>query len=110
MSPHHIVEEKERQALEEKAWSEVERMRTTTTDWGLAAECWIKWVTRDSKSWALFVTWLVENNVDAARMWDSFSRNSNDFECMAQDWVADEERDEFLALCGADKGTAEAMD
>jgi hypothetical protein len=110
MAEERTVTEKDRNTLEEAAWKEVERLRTAESDWGLAARCWIKWIEKNSKSWDFFIDRLIENNSSASGIWNSFSSLSNDFECMARDWVAAEEQESYLALCGADTGTAKAMD
>ena len=110
MSARKVIGEKERKTIEEKAWSEVERLRGSAQDWGVAASCWIKWIQKDSKSWDIFVDWLIDNEVPAEKIKESIYPTSNDFYCFAQDWVADEERQEYLALCGADTGTEKAVD
>ncbi len=109
MADRRVVSESTRRTTEEQAWNMVEKARENLPDWGVAARCWLKWIRRDSRSWNNFVEWLIENEVDVPHMWDSFAQISNDYLCMSQDWVAADERDEYLALC-ADAGAEQAMD
>ncbi|MBZ0158499.1 MAG: hypothetical protein K8I29_20070 [Alphaproteobacteria bacterium] len=110
MESHQVISEKERKTIEEKAWSKAADYRTSSAGWGVVADCWMKWVRRDSPSWDYFVSWLIENNIDPGAPWDFLSKYGNSTQCFSEEWIAPEERDEFLAFCGADTVTAEAMD
>jgi len=70
------------------------------SDWSLAADKFVSWiVSKDfqSESFENFVEWISEDQIE--NTWDFFYGYGSDFERFAADWVAEEEREEYLAFC-----------
>lgn len=70
------------------------------TDWSAAADAFIGWCVDcdfESKSFAEFVEWLDYEKIDDT--WHFFFSYGDDFEKFAEDWVEEEEQENYLQYC-----------
>gem|GEM_PF-1689455 len=73
---------------------------TTDTDWSFAADLFVSWIVSKDfqvESFAEFVEWIDDDRIDS--VWDFWFGYGDDFEKFADDWVSDEEREEYLEYC-----------
>jgi hypothetical protein len=112
---YHETEEEARKAMEEAvkaaeiARPELKRDRIkqifleiagTDSDWSYAADKFVQWcISKDFQveSFDNFVEWLDDDRIDS--VWDFWFGYGDDFEKFADDWVSDEEREEYLEYC-----------
>ena len=70
------------------------------TDWSAAADMFIKWnVDKDFKteSFASFVDWIDDDDLN--NTWHFFFGYSDNFEKFADDWVDEDEVEDYLKFC-----------
>lgn len=83
------------------------RLVTEDTDWSHAADKFVGWCLAHNfknQSFKNFVEWIyVDDEYKDAelnpKVWDFFFGYGNDYKKFADDWVADEERNDYLKYC-----------
>lgn len=70
------------------------------TDWSLAADMFIAWsVDNDfeTESFKEFVNWIDDDDLN--NTWHFFFGYDDDFEKFAEDWVEEEEQEDYIQFC-----------
>lgn len=70
------------------------------SDWSFAADLFVSWIVSKDfqvESFAEFVEWIDDDRIDS--VWDFWFGYGDDFEKFADDWVSDEEKEEYLKYC-----------
>lgn len=72
------------------------------TDWSLAADAFINWCVDcdfKNKSFAEFVEWIEIDDEKINDVWHFFFGYGTNYEKFADDWVEEEERENYLKYC-----------
>lgn len=72
------------------------------TDWSLAADKFIQWCVDtdfEKESFKDFVDWIDERYIEDNEVWNFFFGYGDDFERFANDWINEEEKEEYLGFC-----------
>ena len=70
------------------------------TDWSIAADKFIEWTIENNfqtESFKEFVSWIDDSEI--GKLWHFFFGYSDDFKKFADDWIEDEEKEDYLSYC-----------
>lgn len=70
------------------------------TDWSAAADMFVAWSVDnnfETESFKEFVDWIDDDDIN--RTWHFFFGYGDDFEKFAEDWVEEEEQEDYLKYC-----------
>lgn len=79
------------------------RCANKDTDWSQAADLFVEWtITNNFKteSFREFVNWIDDSEIN--NLWHFFFGYGDNYELFANDWVEEEERENYLQFCKED--------